>query len=195
MSRRTHRVPFHLDAKGLQELPFTDQQAILRGADDLIGTGGRNLLVKILRGSRMKRLLELGLDDSPVHGHFRDLKDDEVLARVDWMILNRFLRIEYEGRLPVLVFTDRGWEIAREIRAEEFLRAFDAHLASGPPFDMSWLRERNRGLILLLLDKVEATGDARYVPVLEAWKAIAERKVRGRIDAVVRSLGGAAPSA
>jgi len=188
MSRKVHRVPYRLDPKGIPELAFADKKAILRGADDLIGSGGRSMLVKILRGSRMKKILELGLDKSPVHGYFRDLSDDEVLARIDWMIVNGFLAIEYDYRLPLLFYTREGWEIERETCADELLEGFDAHLHTGPPFDMTYLKDRERGLILLLLEKVEATQDPKYIPLLQAWQEIDYKKVRQRIGHVLRKL-------
>ena len=41
------------------------------------------------------------------------------------------------------------------------------------------------GLIWLVLDKVEATHDARYIPLLDAWAEVDYRKVRERIQQVV----------
>ena len=73
MSQRSRRVTVNLDAKGLKELSDDDLKALLRGADDLIGHGGRTLLMRILRGSANKDVLERGLDQSPVYGYFRDL--------------------------------------------------------------------------------------------------------------------------
>ena len=73
---------------------------------------------------------------------------------------------------------------------------FDAQVAAGPPFDMAYLKDRNRGLILRVLDLVAESGDARYVPLLEAWAEIDYRKVRERIAQVVRRLrtAGARPA-
>ena len=65
MSRKVRRVPVSLDSKGIKSLSSADIALILRGADELIGTGGRNLLSKVLKGSREKKVLELGLDESP----------------------------------------------------------------------------------------------------------------------------------
>jgi len=58
--------------------------------------GGRSLLVKILKGSRSKDVLSQYLERSPVYGHFQHLTAEEVLARVDWVILNGYLTIEYD---------------------------------------------------------------------------------------------------
>ncbi len=165
MGRRVRRVPCRLDAKGIKALPQDELAAILRGADHLIMSGGRNLLAKILKGSRAKDVLAHGLDASPVYGYYRDLRLDDIRARIDWVILNGFLSIEYDYRLPLLVYTDSGWEIERETYANELLQGFDQLPQRGAgPFDMTYLKDRDRGLILLLLDKVEQTGDPKYIP-------------------------------
>ena len=188
MSRQSRRVPIHLDAKGLSDLPVADLHAVLRGADDLIARGGRTLLKRILRGSKNKDIPARGLQDSPVYGYFKDLSDEEVLARIDWTILNGYLRVEHFDRLPLLVYTQKGWEIERENYADELLAGFDKLLQKGPPFDMEYLKDRDRPMILGLLDKIEASGDARYVPLLVAWKKIDYKKVQIRIRDVIRRL-------
>ena len=188
MSRKSRRAPIHLDAKGLGDLPVEDLHAVLRGADDLIGRGGRTLLKRILRGSRNKDVLARGLESSPVYGHFKNLSDEEALARIDWAILNDYLRIEHIHRLPVLVYTQKGWEIEREKFADELLAGFDDLIQEGPPFDMEYLKDRDRQMILRLLEKAEASSDARYVPLLAAWKKIDYKKVQVRIREVIRRL-------
>ena len=190
MSRRkVSRVRYQLDDKGIKDVPMEEVAAILRGADDLIMSGGRSLLTKVLKGSREKKVLELGLDQSPVYGYYRQLRMEDILARVDWVILEGYLDIEYDYRLPLLVYTERGWEIERETYAEELLRGFDEMVAASEgPYDMEYLKDRNRGLILLLLEKVEASGDPRYIPLLEAWAQVDYKKVRKRIGEVIASI-------
>ncbi len=199
MSRGVRRVDYRLDPRGIKSLPREEVAAILRGADDLIMQGGRTLLVKVLRGSRDRKVLELGLERSPVYGYYAHLPAEDVLGRVDWVILRGYLRIAYDYRLPLLVYSEEGWEIERETYAEELLRGFDARLAGPRPYDMSDLKDRNRGLILLLLDKVEATHDTRYIPLLEAWAQVDYKKVCARIRHVIgclsRQSGGPRPAA
>jgi hypothetical protein len=192
MSKKVRRVRYRLDDKGIHSLPPEEVAAILRGADELIMSGGRSLLTRILKGSRAQKVLELGLDRSPVYGYYNHLRMDEILARIDWVILEGYLDIEYDYRLPLLVYTERGWAIERETYANELLRGFDDLLATGPrPYDMSYLKDRDRGLIFLLLDKVRATGDAKYIPLLEAWAEIDYKKVRKRIRHVIDHLNQA----
>ncbi len=189
-ARRVNRVRVHLDDRGIDDLGPEELRAILRGADELIATGGRSLLAQILKGAKRKRLLELGLDACPVYGYYRDLSLEEITARIDWTILNGYLAIEYDYRLPVLVFTNRGWEIERETRANEFLDQIRAStVEGGSPFDPEQLKDRNRDMILLLLDKIEDTGDPALIPFLEAWKKVDYKKVRMQIGHVVRALG------
>jgi hypothetical protein len=188
MSRKVRRVRYALDTRGIESLPDGEIAAILRGADDLTMSGGRNLLAKVLKGSRAKVVLDLGLEASPVYGYYAHLTLPEVLARVDWMIVHDYLAIEYDYRLPLLRYTSRGWEIERHTYAEELLRGFDDTIARGGPYEMSYLKGRARDMILALLDKVEQTGDAKYIPLLEVWAKVDYKKVRSRIRQVINRL-------
>ena len=188
MSRKSRRVAVDLNAKGLKEIPRAELKAVLRGADEIIGRGGRTLLTGMLRGSANKKVRESGLDQSPVYGYFHNLSDDDTLARIDWAILHGYLRIDYCDQLPLLVFTSKGWEIEREAYAIELLAGFDEILRDGPPYPMEYLKDRDREMIQLLLDKTEATQDAKYVPVLEAWRKIDYQKMRRRIGQVIHQL-------
>ncbi|MCD8501608.1 MAG: hypothetical protein LRY71_07990 [Bacillaceae bacterium] len=91
-----------------------DKRAILRAADEIIAQGGRTLLAKILKGSREKKIIQLGLDKCPVYGYFKSEKIEEVMNIIDWMIDYDFLDIEYSGKLPMIIFTERGWQIEAE---------------------------------------------------------------------------------
>ena len=123
MSRRP-RVQFSLDAGNIKKLPENDIKMILRAADELISTGGRNMLVKILKGSRDKKVLEHGLDTCPAYGFYRELTMEEISHRVDWMIRQDYIRIDYYGRLPMIIFSEKGWEIEAETYAEELFQRF-----------------------------------------------------------------------
>lgn len=172
---------------------MADIRAILRGADELIGVGGRTLLTKILKGSRAKDVLSRNLDQSPAYGIYRDLAVDEVHARIDWTILKRYLRIEYSGQLPVLVYTPAGWEIERETVVDEIVQGFDKLLANASrPYDMLFLKDRNREVIWRVLDKIQASGERKYLPVLEDWEQVDYRKVRQRISEVIQDLASRA---
>jgi superfamily II DNA helicase RecQ len=188
MGKKVNRVKVELDAGGIKQLSDHEIKTILRGADDLIMSGGRALLAKILAGSKDKKLLELELDTSPVYGAFKGQSQKEILAKIDWMILKRYFSIEYDYRLPLLVFTDKGWEIERETYADELLGKLGKAAANKEYEFVKTLQEQDRGLILLLLDKIEASGKKELVPILLAWKEIAYKKVKVRIDEAINTL-------
>jgi RQC domain. len=179
MSKKT-RVP-----------PMTEREirAILRAADDIIAEGGRTLLSRILKGSKEKKLLELGLDRNPSYGFYSDLSLDEIMEKVDRMLDAGYLEIEMNGKLPTIVFTPLGWVVERERRAEEFLREWDQWLGNGvAPISMEYLKDRNRGMIFLFLYKIVCTGDPKYIPFLKQWESVDYRKVREEIRHTIKSL-------
>ncbi|MEO7497031.1 MAG: RQC-minor-1 family DNA-binding protein [Massilia sp.] len=189
MTKRINRISYSLDSKSITALPDEDIRAILRAADPLIGVGGRTLLSKILKGSRAQDVVGRELDRIPAYGFYRALPPEEILARIDWMILSGYLRIVYEGKLPVLIYTPTGWYIERDTFASELLSGFDELLAGGArPYPMAYLVDRDRDMILLLLDKVAASGDAKYLPVLEDWERVDHKKVRMAIRDVMARL-------
>lgn len=191
MSRKVKRVRFRLDTKDVTHLPHDEVVAILRGADDLIMMGGRNLLTKILKGSRDKKLFSLNLDTSPVYGYHNHLTLAKIQARVDWVILNGYLTIEYELSIPLLRYTPKGWAIEKDTFARELLAEFDQMLKSGQTeFDINYLKDRSRDMIFHLLDLVEATENPKYIPILNSWAKVDYKKVQARIHAVIQTLGG-----
>jgi hypothetical protein len=50
------------------------------------------------------------------------------------------------------------------------------------------LKDRNRGLILLLLDKIAVSGAKNLIEILHAWESIEYKKVRTRIQEVINEL-------
>jgi hypothetical protein len=188
MGRRETKVRYELDSGGIKELSFEEIKAILRGADDLISVGGRNLLAKILKGSKDKIVLSHQLENSPVYGFYNDLTLQEILYRIDWVIENHYLNIYYNGRLPVLVYSDKGWEIERETYAEELLHKLKSLLGTGDYSFVKELKDRNRGMILLLVDKIMQTNNKKFIPLLYAWKENEYKKVRSAIQNAINYL-------
>lgn len=173
----------------IRHLSEADIRAVLRAADEIIGQGGRTLLAKILKGSREKKVLELKLDMCPTHGYFNSNNLEEIMNKIDWMIDYDFLDIDFSGKLPMIVFTERGWKIESDQRGDEFLVEWNQRLAQGRPCpDMSYLKDRNREMIYLFLEKIRETGDKRYIPYLKAWEKIDYKKVRAEIQATIKTL-------
>jgi superfamily II DNA helicase RecQ len=188
MSRKKQRVRYVLDSRDICHLSDEEIKAILRAADELISTGGRSMLAKILKGSKDKKVLEHGLDQCPVYSYYRDFTLQEITNRIDWMIKKGYLEIEYRDRLPVLVFSEIGWEIERETYAEELLQKLTKLLEGKDYSFVQELKDRNRGMILLLIGKIKLTGNARFIPLLKAWKEIEYKKVQTEIQRVIDYL-------
>ncbi len=163
-------------------------KAILRAADELIANGGRTMLSKILKGSTDKKLLEHGLDQCPVYGFYGQLTLAEISYRIDFVIENGYFEIEYSSRLPVIVYTEKGWEIERETYAEELLQKLTGLLKGNDFSFVADLKDRNRGMILLLIEKIKNTGNTDFIPLLRAWQAIEYKKVRQAIQGVINEL-------
>src|SRR4051794_35581625 len=184
MVKKGKRVEYELNPNGIKSVPDNEIKTILRGADDLIMSGGRALLAKILAGSKDKKLLELELDYSPVYGVFKGISQKEILAKIDWLILHHYLAIEYNGRLPMLVYTDKGWDIERETFADELLKKLIDAAENRRYEFVETLKDRNRGLILLLLEKIVDLGNKELITILDTWQSIEYKNVRTRIQEV-----------
>lgn len=189
MTRKPRHVPVSLNPLPVDHLPEKDIRTILRGTDELIMSGGRTLLAKILKGSREKKILERELNHSPVHGAFRELSLAEITARIDWLIVNDYLDIEYDYRLPLLVYTRRGWAIEREIYTDELVQYINEWL-NGVKFtpDIGWLNDKNREVLLLVLARIEESQDPKYLPFLKIWAAGSSQKLARQIRAVIGKL-------
>ena len=154
MAKR-QRIRYELNTGEITKLQPEEIRVILRAADEMIVTAGRSMLVKVLKGSKDKKVLEYKLDECPSYGYYHDLTMEEIGKRVDYMIVKRYLRIEYSGRLPMLVFTDKGWEIECETYTSEWVCRFKEVVESKVlRLDMfEELKTVNRQVVFAMLDK------------------------------------------
>lgn len=189
MARR-QRIRYELNTGEITKLQPEEIRVILRAADEMIATAGRSMLVKVLKGSKDKKVLEYKLDECPSYGYYHDLTMEEIGKRVDYMIVKRYLRIEYSGRLPMLVFTDKGWEMECETYTSEWVCRFKEVVESKVlRLDMfEELKIVNRQVVFAMLDKIKEIGDKRYIPVLKTWQKGEARKVRQKIEGVITVL-------
>jgi superfamily II DNA helicase RecQ len=177
----------------VHDITVSDEEilAILGAADHLIGMAGRSMLAKILKGSRDKKLLALELQAATQYGFYRHLTLEQITLRIDWMIANEFLVIDYKGDMPILVFTDKGWIVQRDQAAGMLLKEWICWLEEDKPAgsaDMSYLKDRNRGMILLFLEKTANSRDKRLIPYLQRWQELEYQKVRKAIGEVIHYL-------
>ena len=188
MSKKVRRVPVILDAGEIKNLPQEDIRMILRGADELISTGGRSMLAKILKGSKDKKIFEYKLNECPAYGYYQDMKLDDIAQCIDWMIKEDYLRIEYDYRLPLLVFSDKGWEIEKETFAQEIYQKICLDVEEKKARVLFEMKEVNRQVVMRVLDKIAKDGTEEFLPYLEAWKMLEVKKVAARIAEVENKI-------
>lgn len=188
MSRKVRRVPVSLDAGEIKDLPQEDIRMILRGADKLISTGGRSMLAKILKGSKDKKIFEYKLNECPAYGYYQDMKLDDISKCIDWMIKKDYLRIEYDYRLPLLVFSEKGWQIEKETFAQELYQRMCLDVEEKKARVLFEMKEVNRQVVMCVLDKIEKDGTKEFLPYLEAWKMLEVKKVAARIAEVEKKI-------
>lgn len=188
MSKKVRRVPVSLDAGEIKDLPQEDIRMILRGADELISTGGRSMLAKILKGSKDKRIFEYKLNECPAYGYYQDMKLDDISKCIDWMIKKDYLRIEYDYRLPLLVFSEKGWQLEKETFAQELYQRMCLDVEEKKGRVIFEMKEVNRQVVMCVLDKIEKEGTEEFLPYLEAWKMLEVKKVAARISEVENKI-------
>lgn len=190
MSKKVRRVPVVLDAGEIKDLPQEDIQMILRGADELISTGGRSMLAKMLKGSKDKKIFEYKLNECTAYGYYQDMKLDDISKCIDWMIKEDYLRIEYDYRLPLLVFSEKGWQIEKETFAQELYQRMCLDVEEKKARVIFEMKEVNRQVVMCVLDKIEKDGTKEFLPYLEAWKMLEVKKVAARIIEVENKIAG-----
>lgn len=188
MSKKVRRVPVILDAGEIKDLPQEDIRMILRGADALISTGGRSMLAKILKGSKDKKIFEYKLNECPAYGYYQDMKLDDISKCIDWMIKKDYLRIEYDYRLPLLVFSEKGWQIEKETFAQELYQRMCLDVEEKKARVLFEMKEVNRQVVMCVLDKIEKEGTEEFLPYLEAWKMLEVKKIAARIAEVEKKI-------
>jgi len=188
MAKKVRRVSYALDKGNVKNLPREDIEMILRAADDLIMKGGRNMLVKTLKGSREKKLLEKGMDKNPAYGFYKDLSLDAVEERVDWMILSGYLKIVYDYRLPLLAYTERGWEIEKYTYVRECSEIYRKDRSRNKNKSIALLKSINPDVAVEVLGTIADEGKEKDLPGLEAWQKEAKGKIRKRLHFAVNKI-------
>ena len=171
-----------------EPLNIEEINQILRASDEVIGLGGRTMIAKILKGSRDKKLLELNLDRCPVYGCFKMVKMDEIMRRIDWMLFNQYLLIDYRGDLPMIVFSDKGWETYKPIYVDEIYQLMIHSNIDSYASMIDRLNKTNREVIEMLLNRISESKNIKLLPLLTQWKSRQVKKVRDMIEDTIMIL-------
>ena len=171
-----------------EPLSIDEINQILRASDEVIGLGGRTMIAKILKGSRDKKLLELNLDRCPVYGCFKMIKMEDIMRRIDWMLFNQYLLIDYRGDLPMIVFSDKGWETYKPIYVDEIYQLMVLSDLDSYASMIDRLNKTNREVIEMLLNRISESKNSELLPLLIQWKSRQVKKVRDEIDHTIKIL-------
>lgn len=190
MGRKRSRASYQLTSVDEMIKPDDDElRCILRAADEIIMRAGRDMLAKILKGSKDKKVLAHGLDQSPAYGCFNDRTLAEITKMIDWTIGSRYLAVKYDWRLPLIVFGAKGWELYKPIYAEELHQLIlhtneDEYVLTL----IERLKNTNREIVLILLEQIAASKNIGVIGFLEKWKKTEVKKVRARINWTVSEI-------
>lgn len=110
------------------------------------------------------------------------------------MIKKDFIELRKFGKIYLVVFTGRGWLIQSDQYADKLIREWGDWIWEGrEDLDMTYLKDRDRQMILLMLEKIKATGNKAFISYLELWAQVDYRKVREAIQGTIRVLDGKEP--
>ena len=189
MARRIVERGFHLDCGDVAALRDDEIVAILRAADPIIATGGQTLLSKILKGSYDQKVLAHNLDGNPCYGVFADKTLALILNMIDRCILDGYLTIRYEGRLPVLIYTDKGRNIEKHTYADELLSAFLSDASKGKDDFIERMQSVNPERVRIALGKLDGAGGPSVSQALETRLPHTNSKVKKWINALLHGAG------
>lgn len=188
MSKKS-KVPYQLNnLKGQMEPSQEDIKNILRAADEIIFVGGRTMLSKILKGSKDKKLLEKQLELCPSYGYYQQLTVEKITKIIDWMIINDYLDIDYNGRLPMIIFSCKGWETYKPVYTDELYNKILNVGEDTRDALIEDLTKTNREVIIMLLVKIGSSKNIGFIRFLTKWETVEVRKVRQKINGAILKL-------
>ena len=97
------------------------------------------------------------------------------------MIMAGYLKIVYDYRLPLIAFTERGWEIEKYAYAREHYEIYRKDRSGNKNRSIALLKSINPDVTVEVLRTIADEGTEKDLPGLEAWAKEAEGKVRKRI--------------
>lgn len=188
MSKKS-KVQYELsDLRGQKAPSEEDIRNILRASDEIISVAGRTMLAKILKGSKDKKLLEKELNLCPSYGYYNQLSIEEITKIIDWMIVNDYLEVSYNGKLPMVIFSEKGWETYKPIYAEELYNRI-LNVSEDIYNDLiEQLKQTNRQVVKILLFRIGDSQNIGFIRFLAKWEAVEVKKVRFMINGAVSKL-------
>ncbi|SFC49580.1 RQC-minor-1 family DNA-binding protein [Clostridium uliginosum] len=188
MSRKP-KLQYELSDLSGQKVPSEEEiNNILRAADEIIFVAGRTMLAKILKGSKDKKLIEKELNNCPSYGYYNQLSIEEITKIIDWMIVNNYLDIDYNGRLPMIIFSDKGWETYKPFYVDELYNLVLNVNGTICNDLIEQLKQTNRQVVKLLMFKIGESKNIGFIRFLTKWEIVEVKKVRYMINGAISKL-------
>jgi hypothetical protein len=160
---------------------------ILLAANEIIMYGGKGLLGKILSGSKDRRIYTANLQHSPMYGAFSDIKQKEVMEKVEWVIANGYLTTD--EKLSLLIYTDKGWNFIKDELAESIYTEFALAAEFGRYEYVHLILGQHPELKMDLLDLIEERDSKELIDILIEWLELENYKpIPERIREVIQRL-------
>ncbi len=160
---------------------------ILLAANEIIMYGGKGLLGKILAGSKDKRIYTADLHLSPFYGSFADIKQKEIMEKVEWVMSNGYLSAD--EKLSLLIYRDKGWNLIKDELAEVLYTDLSLAAEYSRYEYVQVILNQDPELKMDLLDLIEERNDKELIDMLIEWLELETFKpVPERIKEVVQGL-------
>lgn len=160
---------------------------ILLAANEIIMYGGKGLLGKILAGSKDRRIYTADLHHSPMYGAFADMKQKEVMEKVEWVLANGYLTTD--EKLSLLMYTDKGWDFVKDELAESIYTEFALAAEFGRYEYVDFILGQHPELKMDLLDLIEKRDSKELIDILIEWLELENFKpIPERIREVIQRL-------
>lgn len=168
----------HLEKPGEKELDI-----ILMGTDSIIAfSGGRNYLTQLLKGSKSQVMKRNNAEESEHYGKLSYLTLKEIERRIDWLIIKEWLKLEQEWKQPHIRHTMKGWEKVKELWVDKLIDLMENDISAF----LENIRDIHHEIKHQLLDKIQKKELTSLTPFLLRWKEISVKKVKKRINAILR---------
>ena len=184
MNRTNRHLSDTTDFSSLLSLPEDDVRAVLRTADAVSGTGGKQLLLACLKGTDTDAASGSVPVPCPGFGYYTDLKPETVEAIVDFLLRTGYLETDADRQDARIRLTPSGWKIERETLSRELY----CQLVQDAQSMSQTLTKYSPEIRLLVLDRIEQEQNRELLPLLENWKDEGDETVRRRLSEVAQQL-------
>ena len=107
---------------------------------------------------------------------------------MDLKPLKDYLNIDYNGRLPMIVCSNSGWETYKPIYAEELYDKIIVVDLDESGELIEELNNVNREVVDILLNRISQSKNIGFIRFLKLWKEVEVKKVHTKINAALSKL-------